>query len=188
MKIEIPNVDRVGILLSGGMDSSLLLYLLSINTKKTIQPFTIPKHDGAKNYVQPVIDWISKETTTDIKNPIIIGDPDIHHSLIVGDALNRIFRHNLIDHLFMGCNDYPQKILPGGPIRKFLNNDRITSPFYSFWKTDILELYVKHNLWELLNLTHTCTEQSVGRCNLCWQCRERKWAFDELQLVDLSTR
>ena len=62
---------KIGVLLSGGMDSALLLYLLAKHFPNEIQPITVPKHDGAANYVKDIIDWVKKKTNRDINDVII---------------------------------------------------------------------------------------------------------------------
>lgn len=178
---------KIGILLSGGMDSALLLYLLAKHFPNEIQPITVPKHDGAANYVNDIIDWVKKKTKRDINDVIIFGNPDLHHSQILGNTLHRIIHHNIANVYYVGDNIYPMDILPNGPKRVKFSSKVVIYPFFDWYKTDIVSLYVKENILDLLPLTHTCTEQSIGRCNVCWQCRERIWAFKECGLEDLTT-
>lgn len=176
---------KIGVLLSGGMDSALLLYLLAKNFPNDIQPITVPKHDGAAKYVNPILTWIENATHRSINDPIIIGNPDLHHSMIVGDALRRCFNHKLADVFYVGDNQYPEDVLPNGPKRiKMLG---VYYPFFNWYKTDIVMKYASENIFDLLPLTHTCTERAVGRCNNCWQCKERIWAFAECNIQDLTT-
>ena len=177
---------KIGILLSGGMDSALLLYLLAKHFPNDIQPITIPKHDGAASYVNDIIDWVQNKTHRNINDAIIFGNPDLHHSQIVGDTLTRCMHHRLADIYYIGDNSYPEQILPNGPRRIKMEKDILIYPFFSWYKTDILKLYQTEDTMDLLPLTHTCTEQAIGRCHVCWQCRERAWAFQECGLQDLT--
>ena len=53
MKFNLVPTSRYGIMLSGGLDSAVLLYLiLDESPTINIQPFTIPKHDGALLYIE----------------------------------------------------------------------------------------------------------------------------------------
>ena len=55
--------NTYGILLSGGIDSAILLYLLiKENPNIQIQPFTIAKADGAYLYADPIIDHFNKKS------------------------------------------------------------------------------------------------------------------------------
>lgn len=176
-----------GVFLSGGMDSALLLYLVAKEAPSCIQPFTVAKHDGAALYVQPIIDWISKYLSVEINSTIFIGDPYLPHQQIVGDALRKVINHNLADIIYVGDNAYLEEELPEGPKRVKFRNQAVKYPLFDMTKDEILKMYVEHGIMDLLPLTHTCTEQAIGRCNICWQCRERAWAFEKCGIQDLTT-
>lgn len=187
-KLElIKKTDKIGVFLSGGTDSALILYYLRRETNNEIYPITVPKHDGAVNYIGNIINWVETKLDKKIESPIIIGNPNLYHAHILGDALNRCSNHNLCDIYYIGDNTYPSDVLPGGPIRIKSTNKKVVYPLFELYKTDIISTYVELNILELLQLTHSCTEQSVGRCNNCWQCKERSWAFKELHMEDLGT-
>lgn len=176
---------RIGIMLSGGMDSALLLYLIASTFQNKIVTFTVPKTDGAALYVNSIISWINNKTDKDIPYSKLIGDPLLQHDAIINNALDEI--KNDYDVLYFAGNSYPVDILPNGPNRTRRYNPKHIQPFFNCYKTDIVKAYDEYNLMELLPLTHTCTEQLVGRCNRCWQCKERMWAFNEVGLIDTST-
>jgi len=52
------------------------------------------------------------------------------------------------------------------------------------YKHNILEFMYAGNQEDLIDITHSCTEQQVGRCNQCWQCTDRAWAFKQLDKTD----
>lgn len=182
---KVLSTDIVGIMLSGGMDSALLLYLIASTFKNKVVTFTVPKTDGAAIYVNGIIDWVNKKTNRDILYSKLIGNPFINHSAIINNAIKQI--KNDYDVLYFAGNSYPDNILPNGPKRTRRYNPKHVQPFFNCYKTDIVRAYIEYDLMELLSLTHTCTEQLVGRCNKCWQCRERIWAFNEVGIIDTST-
>lgn len=183
MDISAPSEKSIGVFLSGGMDSALLLYLLAQRSDK-IKIFTIPKYDGAELYVGPIVFWINKRLGCNLPDPIIIGDPNANHELQVNTGLYKVY--HTCDIFYFAGNSYPEDILPNGPNRTRRKNPKEKQPFFDLYKTDIVKMYVEHDLMDLLTLTHTCTEQSLGRCNNCWQCRERQWAFKECGIEDLT--
>jgi len=71
---------------------------------------------------------------------------------------------------------------------------KFTMPFIQSTKKDIIDSisgslvdYVGRNnvlLDYIVNYSHTCTQIHFGRCNQCWQCKEREWAFSENNLTD----
>jgi len=56
--------------------------------------------------------------------------------------------------------------------------------YQDLFKDSILSMMYDNKQEDLINITHTCTEQQHGRCRQCWQCTERKWAFKQLNKED----
>lgn len=185
-----PNL-KYGIMLSGGLDSAVLLYVILKNftTKKitpNIQPFTIPKADGANAHAIEIVNFMNQEFDVVLPEPIIVGDTTVHHSRQGVSAVLEIRnKYSYIDKLFFGSNKIPSVPLPGiAPKRLEDKTGFIIAPFWDLYKTDIIRLALRYDIQELFNITHTCTEQAKGRCNKCWQCNERAWAFKELGKFD----
>jgi hypothetical protein len=184
MDISLSAEKSVGVFLSGGMDSALLLYLLAQKTTK-IQTFTVPKHDGAERYVAPIVSWVNNKLNYNLPAPMIVGNPNATHQMQVNTGLFSVY--HICDVFYFAGNSYPEDVLPNGPRRIQRMNPKEQQPFFHLYKTDIVKMYVSFGIMDLLPLTHTCTEQYIGRCNVCWQCRERAWAFRECGLEDLTT-
>jgi len=191
MLIETDNEKHYGILLSGGLDSAILLYLLiKVNPGIKIQPFNIPKADGAYLYADPVIEHFNQKFGLNIPKTIRVGDPTVYHRLQSTTAIRDIFANYSVDHLFVGINQNPPELanLDGAPKRDTKSTDpRIIFPFVDLYKHNILEFMYANNQEDLVDITHSCTEQPVGRCNRCWQCTERAWAFKQLDKTDTGT-
>lgn len=192
MKFDLDKNLRYGIMLSGGLDSAVLLALILLENKDiNVQPFTIPKTDGAILYADPVIEHINSKFGTAIPNTIKVGDPTVHHRQQSKTAVKEIFEQHSIDKLLIAINQNPDELnsLPGAPKRDTRSdNPRILFPFVDLLKTDIVKLAVENNLTDLFNVTHSCTEQQIGRCGICWQCTERSWTFNKLGLVDTGVK
>jgi hypothetical protein len=188
MKFNLDQRLRYGIMLSGGLDSAILLGLLVLENKNiNIQPFTIPKTDGAILYADPVVEFTNTKFQTTIPKTIAVGDPTVHHRSQSKTAVKEIFEKHKIDILFIAINKNPEELnsLPGAPRRDTRSdNPRIIFPFVDLIKTDIVKLAIENDLSDLFNVTHSCTEQQIGRCSLCWQCTERSWTFKKLNLLD----
>lgn len=189
MQLQTDNTH--GILLSGGIDSAILLYLLiKANLNIQIQPFTIAKSDGAYLYADPIIDHFNKKFNLLIPKTIVVGNPNVYHRLQSTTAVKEIFEKYPVDYLYIGLNQNPPELanLPGAPIRSTSSSDsRVLLPFVDLYKHNILEFMYADNQEDLIDITHSCTEQSVGRCNKCWQCTERAWAFEQLGKTDTGT-
>jgi len=192
ISLEIFSDKKYGILLSGGLDSAILLHLiLKANRNIDLQCFTIPKRDGAILYANPVIDYFNKQFKINLPKTIKVGDPTAHHRQQSVTAVKDIFQKYPVDFLFIAINKNPPELddLDGAPKRATKSDDpKIIFPFVDLLKTDILEILYDEDIEDLIELTHTCTEQTKGRCNRCWQCTERSWAFSKLGKIDTGTR
>ena len=182
-------------MLSGGIDSAVLMYLvlkefIVKGIPPTLHSFTIPKTDGAELYVENIISYMESRFDIKLPLPIIVGDPTLHHSRQGISAVYEIkAKYRYIDKLFFGSNKVPSIELSGtAPKRLEDTSGFIITPFWDCYKTEIIKLALENNLNELFDITHTCTEQQIGRCNQCWQCNERAWAFKELGHIDTGTK
>jgi len=189
MLIETQTDKRYGLLLSGGIDSAILLYLLiKVNPEINIQPFTIAKTDGAYLYADPIIDHFNQKFNLSIPKTIVVGDPTVYHRQQSATAVQEIFDKHPVDYLFIGINQNPPELtdLPGAPKRDTKSTDpRIIFPFVDLYKHNILGFMYNNQQEDLIDITHSCTEQQIGRC---WQCQERAWAFKQLNQIDTGIK
>jgi len=190
--LDINTNKKYGILLSGGLDSAVLLYLILKEFPQIkLQPFTIPKFDGATMYADPIIEHFNQKFNLTIPKTILVGDPTIHHREQNTAAVKEIFRNHSVDFLFIAINQNPPELdnLLGAPNRsKKSDNFRILLPFVDLFKTHIVDFMFEYSQGDLMDITHSCTEQAEGRCEKCWQCTERSWAFSSLNRIDTGTR
>lgn len=167
-----------------------MLYLLLKQLPEsgsTIDIFTCAKTDGSAIYVSPLLRKIALKLNIPISSlrSTLIGDGRMRHDLIVSTAVAHLLPD--YDYVYLATN--PTEIIEADnitiPIRKFGKNPKIVDSFETFTKTEILNLYVEHSAVDLLPYTHTCTEVQIGRCDVCYQCRERAIAFSKLRLTDI---
>ena len=188
MIIETCPDKHYGLLLSGGIDSAVLLYLLiKSNPHIQLQPFTIPKTDGAYLYADPIIEHFNSKFNLTIPKTIQVGDPTVYHRLQSTTAIKDIFEKYPVDYLFIGINQNPPELadLPNAPKRDTKStNPRIIFPFVDLHKHNILQFMYDNQQEDLIDITHSCTELQTERCNVCWQCKERAWAFNKLNKID----
>jgi Queuosine biosynthesis protein QueC len=192
--INVNTTFRYGIMLSGGLDSAILYYLiLQENKNLNLQPFTIPKHDGSHLYVDAILKYFENYFNIKLPNTIHAGDPEAHHADQSTVAVKEIFKkYTDIDFLFFATNqnpivnfDYSQYKEGSYPNRvKNSTHPKIIMPFIDMYKDEILKFVFDYKQEELLKLTHSCTEQKTGRCGQCFQCNERGWAFQQLNQTD----
>ena len=134
-------------------------------------------------------DFVEEKYKVKLTEPIFVGDINVAHNLQGTSAVNEIRdKHRFIDYTFFGSNKIPPVIIEGlAPKRIGIEEKDLIFPFYHLYKTDIIQLAETYQLTELYNLTQTCTENHIQRCNMCWQCKERLWAFKQLNINDTGT-
>ncbi len=172
--INIKEVGTVGIVMSGGIDSYVLYKLL-----KDPIIFNIKRKDGFDNgdrvsrlIGKQIIEY--EEVTTDSKKRI-------------GDTMGAILRKFHLTQLYMGINHtpptdiFPEFDSPGKPHRPWrIDNTIVKTPFLHLYKYHIIDLA---NQLELdLSETRSCIQNVSGpECGECWQCREKRWGYEQLQ-------
>jgi 7-cyano-7-deazaguanine synthase in queuosine biosynthesis len=68
-----------------------------------------------------------------------------------------------------------------------IQTDTIRQPFLTYDKSYVISLYFEHGVEDMLGLTHSCCVETYGRCNHCFFCKEREWAFSKLGMPDPGT-
>ena len=194
---EIPK-GPVGVLCSGGADSSLVLYLLAKYSTHPIHVFTLAnKEKNLSNLpvIASVLEWIIDKT----------DNLDIFHHTFFAKSQTQIqlakypllfIQEKKIDCLYIGDTCYP----PDDINRSFTDydfqqsNDRAYGvqrqakhgvfyyPFTNYTKQKIAEVYKQENILDLFALTRSCEspESLRSHCGECWWCKERQWAFGTL--------
>lgn len=192
---------KLGVFVSGGLDSTLLAYLLyrsktRQNAQTELTFFTVPRYDNSLIHAHRILLKISKIFSQPYPTHLIVGDPDAYHSMQVTSGVQTArSRHaHLFDLLVIAANKTPEG-LPGGPQRPEKKTEGIELPFRGYTKDVLINLFLAlaqdqgqgqdtSRILDLMSSTHTCTEQTSGSCQVCWQCRERVWAFAKLQTED----
>jgi len=199
IKIELPEHHRrIGVMLSGGADSAVLLYILALERKMSgsdheLITLTVPRPDGASNYVDAIVAKVNELVPgANIPLPIRLGDPDVHHSQQASTGERDARKFHGIEHIFYGSQAHPPVPMPGEyphrPDRtEYLNikgQVSTTCPFALLDKRHTINLYEVFQVWPLIEFTHSCTHRTQGRCGECYNCKERAWAMSELGYTD----
>ena len=195
VEIKFPEgKQRIGVMLSGGADSAILLYMLALerkmaNSNQELITFTVARPDGAWDYVGAIVDKINTMLSIDLPAPIQVGDATLHHSKQGRSGeLEARSKYN-IDHFYYGSQQHPPRELIELPGDYPNRPDKIelpgtTIPFALVDKRHTLGLYEVFQAWSLIELTHSCTALTKGRCGECYNCKEREWAFVALDVID----
>jgi hypothetical protein len=188
-----PRLNRyktIGFFMSGGFDSSMLLYACCLWKQQDFLEnqfvaLTVPRYDDSVLHTTRILSYIMEKFSLEI--PLIhVGNPDLHHSRQVESGCVEAYEKNLADLFLLGCTAVPQE-LPKQLVRNRSSWDRLYQPWFDFTKDHTVKLMLELEGHELISLTHTCTESKTIRCGECWQCRERAWAFAKVGIADHGT-
>lgn len=186
----------IGISCSGGVDSSLLLFILMNYVKDPIHIFTCASK--LKNYgtVKSSIDVIKKCIE-------LTNNNNITHTIryVDNQTVENLFypqQYSLINVMYTGITLNPPKEVTDTFIETTLETERDPGTIKSFYKQtskltympfanidkkEVFNIYKELNLLEsLYPLTRSCEDinLSEGHCGKCWWCEERLWAFEKL--------
>jgi hypothetical protein len=190
--IELPEEKkRIGVMLSGGADSALLLYMIAKeqflhNADHDIIPLTIARSDGAVLYSPGIVNYVNKFFGMNIPQPVQIGKPDLPHKDVVRLGVVAAFAKHKLDYVYLGETQLPpDPVLGVYPVRSQQSpHQQVILPFVGLYKTHVIDMYYTLRQEELLKLTHSCTERTIWRCDECFNCSERAWAFNKLNRTD----
>ena len=189
MKIEIPEgTKHINILMSGGVDSTILLYLLLKDGYENIVCHTMDKEGNVSKLVlSPIIDYLNKKFNRNIQLHII------KKKLWIREAVKGILNF-YPGVVITGCNKVvtdkftPTNYIPEDtpPVRGPPLNEFHLRPLIDLDKIEIVRFYLEENILDLLKLTKSCGYRPVyePRCNGCYFCMERSWAANYLGIED----
>jgi hypothetical protein len=208
--IGIYNEGPIGVGISGGADSAVLLYILMSNVTQPIHIYNMwsssRKYSFAKS-VDAVIDTCSRLTgnTNYIvhKNQVEPRENIEFYFNMLTNALD----NKQVDIMYMGVTTFPPKEvylefeqqqedwhnrfrsdevehpLFGLTIESLSLDARTYVPLRNYNKKDIARLYRTLDLEDsLFPVTRSCEndDHQDGHCGQCWWCQERMWAFGHL--------
>jgi 7-cyano-7-deazaguanine synthase in queuosine biosynthesis len=194
---------NVGLSLSGGADSSLLLYILLANKKETLEVFTLASDLKGRTSAKIAANVIDKCIE-------LTGNNKINHHVVYVDMQNddKLFRlpremivENKINIMYTAVTANPPKDIADNFLTPIENSEHtkrdpaiyrpiINSnwcfPFFNIDKIKIAEMYESLGLIDtLFPLTRSCEleyppSNFLGHCDKCWWCKERFWGFKRL--------
>jgi len=200
VSIDIDTSKKIGVLLSGGMDSAIMLFLLLKEIKDNnltvdLTVYNVPNvNDNAAVYAGKIVEFLEKYFNTNIKFKSI-GVGNAAPLKLIKQPATEILATKEVDIIYSGQNQFPfearlwsaYKSAEGKFIRRnpsLPDPENVRFPFIKLYKNHILELYRQFDILELAAITHSCTVQKIGTCKECLWCIERTWAFTQLGLTD----
>jgi len=199
----IGHYSNLGVNFSGGIDSLALLCLILTELKRIdrldtmrITCFTVIKNDGCTYYAGRLLNQVRNKFKCDIEHITNIENPNANElpSWFDSNVMLPIIKSRKNMVLYSGMNVTPPKsvvtfnhVSLSYKDEAYKRKHRIVTPFYYFYKPQILDILYKLNCDDLLPYTHSCTMMPVGQCNNCYSCEERAWGFRELGKIDPGT-
>lgn len=184
LDLVLPSVNKIGVLVSGGIDSVLLYYLLLYckyrnNSSHIIQPIIIQR---------PADQHVTKLMVNEVNAlfdhnllPMRLGDVSLPAHQQVESAVRQAFTILNFEYLYLGIIEVQPQHTVDITVIDTPNFPRIASPFKYLTKSHIIDLYFKMGIQELLQHTNSCDQQSIELqpCGVCNGCREREWGLAE---------
>tara|TARA_B100001287_G_scaffold275619_1_gene283777 strand:- start:836 stop:1357 length:522 start_codon:yes stop_codon:yes gene_type:complete len=166
----------VGIYLSGGADSALLLY----KQTEPVVCLTVASRER-NHYVEAsraVVDWIRNNTDVNILEHVVaIAHDEPLRKTKRKHARGLLEKNYTITEWLGGKTMNPPVKLKHHEQRKLDRDAELPGPFGKLNKLDIYSEYQNNNIMNLWKLTVSC-EVSNPPCNNCWWCMERSWAVE----------
>jgi hypothetical protein len=200
VKINIDPNKKIGVMLSGGMDSAIMLFLLlkeikenNLNVDLTV--YNVPNVvDNAAVYSRQVIEYLENYFNIKLKY-VNIGDGRAEPLKLIRGPAGQLLKSQQADVLYSGQNQFPSEAANWNSYKEASGNfvrrspdlpeeDHAKYPFIKLYKKHILELYRLFDQLDLAKITHSCTTLKEEKCHRCLWCEERAWAFSELGLED----
>ena len=184
---------RIGVLVSGGLDSALLYYLIRKLTlsdnRFSVVPYIITRNYGSSLYAQPVIDYVHEILGIEQQyaTKLDIDETDSELQVAAGMRELRNTDRNLI---YIGIIQTLEEHALHGVPKPYVptNSERFNYPLKDLTKAHIVQLIIQLGLEKLFTLTHSCVYDIDTPCGDCNRCNERAWAFNQLGLIDLGTK
>lgn len=177
--------NRIGVLISGGIDSALLYYLmlkenLDTGNKFIITPYSMMRKEGSKYFAIKVTEYVNSLFNISTEKLNIVGDNSLEEIKQVSSAVDDVLKEN--DFVYLGIIEAQPQHLVNWATLNFKETINRRYPFLTLNKSHIIDLVINLNLTHLFSITHSCAINEEVPCNNCNGCNERSWGFEQLGL------
>lgn len=180
--------NNIAVLVSGGIDSALLYFLLHIsnienNTKWNIVGYTVDRKDGSKYFALKVMNWIHNYFSLNEPCIRIVGNNMLPANEQVESGINDVLI-NQCNYAYIGVIDVRPEHAINIKIPKVKETNKIKYPFVNLQKSHIIDLYSQYSILDLIPQTHSCNINKLDECGYCNGCKEREWGLKEMGLTN----
>lgn len=199
LDFTIPEVDNIGLFLSGGLDSSVLLCLIIEELQRTNRQ--IPIHIWTCNKPPDIevgarmVDIISKEYNRELiyHNNYDVSDEAKKEQVFDFESTRHAYKQFDSIVLYIAGNNSWEKTqwLDQIPLSydiestntgitlswSYPEEPHVTYPFLMMLKSQIIDIFYKLGKEHLMQYTYSCSKQDPPACNLCYSCEEAAMGF-----------
>ena len=195
--IEIESNKDIGLLLSGGLDSSVVLHLLNqANKNSHYYIFTMNKEDDSVDHVTELLRYHKFNSNTYERITIDLSEYGTTEESKGAWAFIKEKYWDKIDVLYNGNTGPPPREAGNFPEYFYRSRSKEALKKYKKFKMPFIEFDKRHTVWmanyfalqNIITYSHTCTAWAQGSCGECWQCLERQWGFKSHGLTDIGIR
>lgn len=189
-EIVLPHLSankRIGVSLSGGFDSAVLLWCCckiaqQENLDCEFRAFTVKRGDNGEEHSHNIVNHVSSHFGISIQHSFV-GRPELPHYKQAWSGVVHALK--ISDVVFIGDTNVPECLQGNSAPRRYdVELPSCIQPMLYWNKDVVVQLAIDLELYDIMKLSHTCTESHDARCNKCWQCGERAWAFDQCNYTD----
>ena len=189
LKLKLPEERaKIAVLISGGIDSAILYYLMLLENKNTgyrhdIRPISIMRQEGSEYFSKLVVANMNEKFNLIKQDAIIVGNPSLPEDQQVKSGVNHAYNLGF-DLTYCGVIEQQPEHMIGWVQPEAKETKRFKTPLRDLNKIHIIDLVIQCKQEDLFYITHTCNKFKVGRCHKCNGCNERAWGFSQLGLTD----
>jgi hypothetical protein len=189
LKINLPEErTKIAVLISGGIDSAILYYLMltenkNIGHRHDIRPIAIMRSEGSEYFSKLVVANMNEKFNLIRQDAITVGNPSLPEDRQVRSGVMNAYELGF-DMVYCGLIEQQPEHMVGWTQPDGKETRRFKTPLKDLNKTHIIDLVIKCQQQDLFYITHTCNKIKVGRCHKCNGCNERAWGFSQLGLTD----
>lgn len=174
---------KIAVLMSGGLDSSILAAITRKEHK--VIGYSYEQITNNKIFAKKICDILNIEYRSFKTFPLVKKRSGIY-------AANKILEQNEVDLVYIGITKNPpipvlhDADIPTRIIKEEKVHSCIKTPFGEMYKDEVLKIGLEHvpEINEIIKYAHTCCATKGKRCNKCFNCQERAWAFNRLKMID----
>jgi hypothetical protein len=188
LDLALPFTAKIGVLTSGGVDSTLLYYLiLYIKYRNAlphyIRPIVILRKEGSKYFARPIVQKINAIWGHPLES-MRLGNTTLPEHQQVQSAVKQAIDIFNLHYVYIGLIANRAEHTVGFDIIPVPTLPQILTPLKQLEKSHVIDLYYQFGIQDLLKYTHSCDQSEQMPCGVCNGCQERSWGFSEIGKTD----